>query len=492
MSKRSVLLLAGSAAAFLHASAMPVHSESSFRPTRIMHATVVSPAVRKTNQPLLVVPRSRDPVRVRGLHSYYGRLVVKPGPGGLVLVNRISLEQYLLGLDEVPRTWPAEALRTQAVAARTYALWTLDHPRGGASARFGFDICASTECQVFSGADVVGAPEGLPWARAVEDTAGRSVFYGGRPILARYHSTSGGRTFSNQRGFPGERSYPYLRSVPSTTETGSSLYRWKVALPLRHVETILRGAGWWKSSFGALVNVATERRPPLFNPDVVFAGTRRKVVHSADDFRTVAAELAPRRWPRLYPSPAQTASGRLPETLPSERYRVETRSGAAVFEGRGWGHGVGLSQWGAHGLALRGATYRDILSHYYPGTKIRSTDTGRPIAVGLAWGRRTVTVEGNFKVIDGHDRTIGGSAGGRWVFRDEGGSLSMRVAGHAAFGEDLRAVEKRPSEGGPRQRLARRETGDDSGPPPAGGLLLAAAGVVATGAVALWAVRMRR
>ncbi|MBA3431860.1 MAG: SpoIID/LytB domain-containing protein, partial [Actinobacteria bacterium] len=330
-------------------------------------------------------------------------------------MNRISLERYLLGLDEVPRGWPAEALKAQAVAARTYLLWTLDQPPAGASARYGFDICASTECQVFSGADVVAEPDGPAWARAVEGTAGQAVLYGGSPILARYHSTSGGRTFANERGFPGEPSYPYLRAVPSTTETGSSLYRWEVSIPLEHVGVMVRKAGWSKPSFGSLEGVTTPPTAPAFNPDVVFEHRRARVVRSADEFRTLAAKLAPKLWPRLYPSRAPTSSGRLPETLPSERYESETRSGTVVFRGRGWGHGVGLSQWGAYGLAQKGFGYAEILAHYYPGTKLGAADTNQPIDVGLAWGRRLAMVEGNFRVTDGRGRTIGSSVGGAWT-----------------------------------------------------------------------------
>ena len=73
---------------------------------------------------------------------------------GLVVTNRLGLEKYLLGLNEVPTDWPTEALKAQAVAARTYALWTLAQPPGGSAAIYGFDICASIECQVFSGAAV--------------------------------------------------------------------------------------------------------------------------------------------------------------------------------------------------------------------------------------------------------------------------------------------------------------------------------------------------
>src|SRR5688572_5062695 len=139
-----------------------------------------------------LVPIGDSTLSVSGSHRFLGSVLLRPASDGLVLINSLSLERYLLGLNEVPTTWPTEALRAQAVAARTYALHTLAQPPGGDAAVYGFDICATVECQVFSGADVLSLPSGESWAQAVRDTEGVAILYDGQPILARYHSTSGG------------------------------------------------------------------------------------------------------------------------------------------------------------------------------------------------------------------------------------------------------------------------------------------------------------
>lgn len=350
-------------------------------------------------------------------HRYLGSLVLVPAFDGLVVINELSLERYLLGLNEVPLDWPEEALKAQAVAARTYALFTLAQPRAGSAALYGFDICATVSCQVFSGADVLLAEGGERWRRAVAGTRGEAVTYRGEPILARYHSTSGGVTFDNEQIFTSERAYPYLVGVPSPWEHASPLYRWRVRFELAHLQRMLASAGWWPRRFGRLVEVYSAASSGGHHYlDVVLRGRHGALVRSAEELRDLLRDAAPRMFPARYPSRAATSSGRLPETLPSNRYEVVTRAGAAVFSGRGWGHGVGMSQYGAHGLARRGATYRQILAHYYRGTTVeRVTGPGR-IDVGLAWGRPAVTVSGAFRIEDGRGRALVRDAIGTWRF----------------------------------------------------------------------------
>lgn len=373
--------------------------------------------------PVRLVPRD-GPIHVGGLHSYFGRIEIVPVSDGLVVSNRLPLERYLLGLQEVPPGWPAEALRAQAVAARTYALWTLSRPRSGAAATYGFDICASVECQVFAGADVVASPDGRRWADAVADTAGEAVLYDGAPILARYHSTSGGVTLDNPQAFPGEPDYPYLQGVPSTTERGSPLYRWKVAFPLGHLQAMLSRGGVWTRGHGRLRRAVTvPSSNGLHYPDVLLTGTRRNLRIDAESLRDVVRAQGPALYPGVYPSRWFTTSGRLPETLPANRIEIVTRKGAAVVTGRGWGHGTGMSQWGAHGMARAGATYREILAHYYTGTTVGSVDAPPSISVGVGWGRSSVVATGAFDVVDGRGNVAVRDALGSWTFAPGGGGV---------------------------------------------------------------------
>lgn len=384
--------------------------------------------------PVRLAPRGGETIHVSGLHRYFGQITLAPASDGLVVVNRLPLERYLLGLNEVPPGWPEEALRAQAVAARTYALWTLGRPRAGAAATYGFDICASVECQVFSGADVVATPDGRRWAAAVEATADEAVLYEGAPILARYHSTSGGATLDNPQAFPGDVDYPYLQGVPSRTEQGSPLYRWVVRFPLDHLQAMLSAGGVWTAGHGRITKAVSVPSSSGFHyPDVILTGTKKNLRIDAESLRDIVRTQGPALYPGVYPSRWLTTSGRLPETLPANRIDVVTRKRVAVVTGRGWGHGTGMSQWGAHGLAQSGATYRGILAHYYKGTIVAEVDAPAAISVGVDWARSSVVATGAFDIVDGRGDVAVRDALGSWTFTPGGGGV-VEVApppGHA-------------------------------------------------------------
>ena len=374
-----------------------------------------------------LVPVGGQPTAIAGLGSYLGQIKLTAASDGIVVANRLPLERYLLGLAEVPPDWPAEALKAQAIAARTYALNTLDRPSAGAAATYGFDICASIECQVFSGAEVLQQSDGQRWADAVRTTAGEAILYEGRPILARYHSVSGGQTFDNEQIFPGEGSFPYLRGVSSTTEEASPLDRWGVAFTVADLQQILERSGRWSRAQGRLQGAQTvASRHDLHYPDVLLHGKKLRLRMTAEDLRVIVREHAPAAFPGKYPSIGLTASGRLPETFPSNRLSIGTEDGVVRVRGRGWGHGVGLSQWGAHGLALQGASYREILGHYYSGVSLGRVSDSGALDVGLDWGRSSLSLTGALEVLDGSGRTVIDGSIGTWTIRHSGtGAMSV-------------------------------------------------------------------
>lgn len=408
------------ALAFLLGSTLVVDSSAQARRTSRERLGAAAAPVR-------LVPVGGGTLSVSGLPDYFGEIRLGAASDGLVVVNRLPLERYLLGLAEVPSDWPSEALKAQAVAARTYALYTLSQPRAGAAAVYGFDICASVECQVFSGAEIVQGADGARWREAVEGTARQTVLYEGAPILARYHSTSGGRTLDNPDAFETEPAYPYLQAVTSTTEEGSPLYRWSVRFRLRDLQRIVERAGLWTSAAGRLTEVrSVPSDAGRHFPDVVLRGPRGRVRLSAEELRSIVRDRAPRLFPTLYPSPAINPFGRLPETFPSNRIEIRTARRLVLVRGRGWGHGVGMSQWGAHGMALRGASYADILGHYYTGVELGPAEDPGAIDVGVAWARSVVDVTGDFRIVDGKGRSLVERALGTWRFSSTGlGTVSI-------------------------------------------------------------------
>ncbi len=383
------------------------------------------PRTRLVRGTVRLVPVGGQPTAVAGLGSYLGQIKLTAASDGIVVANRLPLERYLLGLAEVPPDWPAEALMAQAIAARTYALNTLDRPPAGAAATYGFDICASVECQVFSGAEILQQSDGQRWAAAVRATAGEAIFYEGRPILARYHSVSGGQTFDNEQIFPSEGSFPYLKGVSSPTEEASPLDQWNVAFTVGDLQQILECSGRWSRAHGRLQGAQTvASREDLHYPDVLLHGKKLRLRMTAEDLRVIAREHAPAAFPGKYPSIG--LSGRLPETFPSNRLSIGTEEGVVRVRGRGWGHGVGMSQWGAHGLALQGASYEEILGHYYTGVALGREDDPGALDVGVDWGRSSLSLTGALEVVDGSGRTLIDAAIGTWTVRYNGtGAMSV-------------------------------------------------------------------
>src|SRR5438309_3431732 len=174
-------------------------------------------------EPLPVTGSTTAPtVSLDGVGEYRGVLEVRRTSAGVGAVNEVALDDYLKGISEVPSSWPAEVLRAQAIAARTYLLWALGSPPGGDAAALGAQICATDSCQVYSGVAKERSPGGANWAAAVRDTAGLALLSGGSPILAKYSACNGGRSVSGGK--------PYLKAIDDPDDAHCPLYRWGLSV----------------------------------------------------------------------------------------------------------------------------------------------------------------------------------------------------------------------------------------------------------------------
>jgi stage II sporulation protein D len=274
------------------------------------------------------------------IRPYRGILEVRRTPSGRVtVINELELEEYLYGVlrMEVDPRWPPDALRAQAVAARTLALYSLN--RFSAE---GYDVRATTESQVYGG---VSAEDPRTTA-AVEATRGQVLTFEGRPIFAAYHSDSGGHTEASELVWGGR--YAYLRPV---ADPYTAAQVWTLRLPLWAFEERLRRAGRGVTGVSAVdvAEVTSSGRAAYVR---VTAGAGAVILRGTD-LRTILGAEAMKS--TLY-------SVRM---LPGEPPSVE-------FTGRGSGHGVGMSQWGARGQALLGRSYADILRYYYTGVTLEA------------------------------------------------------------------------------------------------------------------------
>jgi len=194
--------------------------------------------------------------------SYRGNLQIRPSSlGGLNAINQVDLEDYVRGVvaGESPAHWPAEALRAQAVAARTYAITT---SKGGA----GFDQYADTRSQVYNGI----SGERATTNAAVDATRGRVVTYKAKPVVTFYFSTSGGRTENIENAFVGAPRKPWLKSVEDPYDELSPHHDWVVQLSL--AEARRRLGGLVKGSLRRIRVLKRGRSPRVVRARIV--GTR--------------------------------------------------------------------------------------------------------------------------------------------------------------------------------------------------------------------------
>lgn len=294
--------------------------------------------VPEKDENLRKLGNAKGDVLISGL-KYSGHLEVWKGDSGLFVINEVPLEEYVKGVvsGEVGNSWPSELLKAQAVAARTYALHQIEN----GSSQFRYHLTSSVLHQMFRGGAVADAV-----AQAVEDTRGEILTFEGKPIAAYYHSTSDGMTEDSFEVF-GKR-YPYLRPVETRCEL-SPYCIWERRIPNGEVEKALGLTGI--ESLRVSSHTASGRARQL---DVL---TKKGSLDlPAKEFRKQLG------WERI-PSTMITAITRVGDTF--------------VFEGKGYGHGVGMCQWSALQMAKAGMTYRDILSTFYPGAVLERYEDRR-------------------------------------------------------------------------------------------------------------------
>jgi stage II sporulation protein D len=240
-------------------------SVSLFGPKGKRLATVAAPLVVSSTGGALVLGGRAGNGRTGG--AYRGTLELRPGAfGGLDVINAVSLEDYVRGVVawESPASWPAEALKAQAVAARTYGITT---KRSGT-----FDEYPDTRSQMYGGI----AAETPTTNAAVAATAGQVVTYDGAPVVTYFFSTSGGRTENIENTALGSTPEPWLKSVNDPYDTVSPRHTWApVAMSLTVARAKL--AGLVKGSFKGINVVERGRSPRIMLADVVGSKGRTRV-----------------------------------------------------------------------------------------------------------------------------------------------------------------------------------------------------------------------
>jgi len=280
--------------------------------------------------------------------AYRGLLRLVPTENGtLRVINVVPLEAYLAGVlaNELYRMWHEEAYKAQAVAARTYAL--VEYKR---RSRSDFDVYDSTRSQVYGG---VGTETPTSWAAVMETWGIVAAYQGpdGKPLLLKtyYHSTCGGETAPAGGVFGGPTPPPLVGGVKCTFCRKSSKYRWTdVVLLKSEIGDAMR-----RSGIAELERLGPVRRIEVAETTAGGRAARIRVVDAPGTSVLIRADY----WRSL------VGAGK----VPSAWFTVEDQPDRIILkDGRGYGHGVGLCQWGAQFLAVRGKTGEQILRYYYP------------------------------------------------------------------------------------------------------------------------------
>jgi stage II sporulation protein D len=294
---------------------------------------------------------------------YRGRVNVTAGPGGLTVVNRIGLENYLAGVvgPEIGqrRTTEEAAVLAQAVVSRSFAM-----KNRGRWESLGFDAYADTRDQVYLGV-AVETPQ--VWD-AVRRTTGQVLKYDGDVIDAYFHSTCGFSTASVEEAFATARTRPYLR--PVSDERGSGQYYCDISPRFR----------WREEWDGSKLRTILSRTLATYTPisgDGLQRITDVTVSRTTKSGRVGELRIVFERGDVRIPGPDVRAVLRpdADRVLSSDAFQLtvtktDGQVSRLVAAGAGSGHGVGMCQWGAIGRARAGQDYRTILTTYFPGTKI--------------------------------------------------------------------------------------------------------------------------
>ena len=326
--------------------------------------------------------------------KYRGTLeFIRGSDGALSVVNRLKMNEYLYGVvpKEIQASSSQEALKAQAITARTYALNTMNKHGSG-----GFGLCSTAHCQVYGGYDA----EDSRSTRAVDETGDKIVTYKGSPAQVYYFSSSGGHTANVKYVWSGSE-YPYLSGVEDNYESGQSYnYNWEKSYTADEIKAALAKNG---INIGDIVDVAvTTKAEGGYVTGVQITGTDGTKVYTNGSCRTFLGGLNSQVYsiyangspayaaigadgvnPVLLESFEAVGAGGKTATVTGDGVKAVSGDGVKsltprgtgtgtgyTFIGKGWGHGVGMSQEGARGMANAGFSCVEILTHYFPGCEV--------------------------------------------------------------------------------------------------------------------------
>ncbi len=312
--------------------------------------------------------------------AYRGTLRIIYDGSSIKVINNVSLEDYTKGVlpSEMSPSWNKEALKAQAVAARTFALYSKSRQHSASS---GYELCGSSHCQVYSGS----GGETDATNQAVDATYGQVMYYNNQIIYAAFHASSGGATENSENVWG---SYmPYLRSV-TDDDSKSPYHNWTARFTVAQVEKKLASSGKGVGTLQSLAMVpvssgdsVTGRSSSGRAYGIKFTGSSGNITFTGEQARStfgLKSAMFNIRTERTAASTAaaskSTSKSKVVDAAPDAMSNTTMKLqgvDSIVFEGHGFGHGLGMAQYGANAMAAAGSTYDQILHHYYTDVVIQ-------------------------------------------------------------------------------------------------------------------------
>ena len=288
-------------------------------------------------------------------------------PTAFDVVEHVSIDLYLPGVlaKELYPTWGLETYKAQAIAARSYALH--ERQRRMAAGSY-YDLESTTKDQAYG-----GATDRTVAHRAVEATLGQVLTYRGSLLRAYYSSTTAGRAASARDIWPTYKGYEFNLAAPiqasprNDADSFSPLYRWEVKRTASSLSERLRKYG--ETNQFAIRAIGTVKKIEVTKRNAFDRPTEYKFTDQTGKSWTLSAEHARIACNTDVPGlPAITKDDR----VSSGDFEAVVQGDTVVIKGRGFGHGVGMSQYGAEGMARKGSDAKAILTYYYPGSDLTS------------------------------------------------------------------------------------------------------------------------
>ena len=297
-------------------------------------------------------------VSVQGENRYRGRIEIGTyGKSGVTPVNVVNLEEYIRGSVpmEMSHSWHASALKAQAVCARSFGA-AVSGFGSDSDIKKGYKLTNTISHQSYGGMKV----ETKETDKAVKDTENEFVTYKNRVIKTTYFSTSGGYTESSENVWGGKK--PWLRAVPDPYEIKPEKKPWTVSFTKFQLSSLLGSyAVNQGKSLGSIEELRVTRRSK--------SGRALSLLVKGSNGRLILRKQEIRKAFNLYSTKINVyASSDFVRSLSSDK--KSKVKGDFIFTGSGYGHGVGLSQSGARGMAEAGYGYKKIIMHYFTGVEV--------------------------------------------------------------------------------------------------------------------------